>query len=128
MPILDAIELMRASVYAALAARTARPVRWLQAGETDALPLVIFLSQDAGGNADARIGRVDWQGIITVKAAADTPSGAAALLADVAPGMDALVVPTGYAIRATYLRPIILPPDDGVWQSGHSWRVFLTQE
>ena len=43
----------------------------------------------------------------------------------VAPGMGSLTAPSGYAIGARYVRPIVIPPSSGVWQAAHIWRVRL---
>lgn len=123
-PIYDAITRMRFAIAAALQARTARGVYWQEAPSTATRPFVVFQSQDNGGRAERAIGALDWSGLIVVKALADTVGASEALMAQVAPGMEALTA-TGYTIAAAYDHPITIPPDGGVYQSAHQWRVSL---
>lgn len=64
---------------------------------------------------------------ITVKAVADTPAAAAALLATVAPGMLSLAIPAGYSgysgVVSQWLRSPNIPPLDGVWTAAHTYQV-----
>lgn len=124
-PIYSAIQKVRFSIVAALTARTARGVYWLEAPQTATRPLVVVQSQDIGGRSERQIGALDWSGLIVVKAIADSTSAAETLMAAVAPGMEALTTTFGYTISAAYDRPIVLPPDAGIWQSGAQWRVSL---
>lgn len=126
-PIYSAIRLVRFSIVAALSARTTRSVWWLQAPQTAVRPLLTAQSQDAGGRAERQIGALDWSGLIVVKAIADTLGAAEALMASVAPGMDALTTQAGYSITAIYDRPVVIPPDGGVWQAAHQWRVSINR-
>jgi hypothetical protein len=123
-PIYAAISLVRVAVGSALQARTGRSVWWQSAPGSATRPFVVFQSQDNGGRGERQIGALDWSGLIVVKAIADTMSAAEALLAQVAPGMEALST-TGYNISAAYDRPIVLPPDGAIHQSAHQWRVSL---
>ena len=123
-PIYDVITRLRFALVAALTARTTRGVYWLEAPSGAARPFVVVQSQDLGGRAERQIGALDWSGLIVVKALADTLGAAEALMTQVAPGMDALAS-TGYSVVATYDRPIVLPPDAGIWQSAHQWRVSI---
>ena len=123
-PIYDAIHIVRRAVFEALDPLTTAGVYWQQAAQGAALPFVIYQSQDGGGSANKRLSNLGWQGLITVKALAANQSAAETLMLAVSPGMGALSA-TGYSISAEYERPIVLPPQDGVWQCCHQWRVFL---
>jgi hypothetical protein len=123
-PIYDSITRVRFSIAAALTARTVRGVYWQEAPGGAARPFVVFQSQDLGGRAERQIGALDWSGLIVVKAIADTVGAAESLMAQVAPGMEALAS-TGYGITATYDHPVSLPPDGSIHQSAHQWRVSL---
>jgi hypothetical protein len=123
-PLYNAIQVVRFAVIAALDPLVTPPVFWVRATQGVALPYVIAFSQDAGGNAVKTIGRMGWQGLVTVKALAPSLSAAEALLTAVVPGMASLAL-TGYTFVARYERPIAIPPTDDEWQCGHSWRVFI---
>ena len=135
-PIYSAIQLVRFALVAALDPLTTAGVYWLQAPEGATLPYCIIQSQDLGGRAEPHLGALGWSGLITVKALAssqgsangNTQAAAEAIMAAVAPGMDAIVAPTGYDIAVAYSRPIVVPPLSGIWQSGHLWRVILERE
>jgi hypothetical protein len=124
-PIYDSITRVRFSIVAALTARTARAVYWLEAPSNAVRPFLVAQSQDLGGRAERAIGTLDWSGLIVVKAIADTLGAAEQLMVSVAPGMDALATITGYNISALYDHPVVIPPDGGLWQSAHQWRVSL---
>jgi hypothetical protein len=131
-PIIESIRLVRFAIVPALTALSGgRGVYWLEAPEGAALPYVIAQSQDAGGRGEFVIGALAWSGPITVKALArangsgNAQAAAEALMELVAPGMGSLTAPAGYAIGARYVRPVVIPPLDGVWQSAHTWRVRL---
>jgi hypothetical protein len=123
-PILDAIPILRAAVYAALAPLNAA-IYWLQADQGVARPFVVYQSQDLGGSAVKRIGDHGWSGLVTVKAIADTQGAAEALYATVAPGMGSLAH-AGYGIIAEFERPLVIPPLEDIWQSGGVFRVTIT--
>jgi len=132
-PILDSITLVRFVLMAAIDPLTTRGVYWQEASSTAVRPFVVIQSQDAGGISTLRLDSQGWSGLITVKALADSigmPNGnalaaAEALLATVALGMAALVAPAGYDLSVQFVRPLVLPPSDGVWQIGHIWEVQL---
>jgi hypothetical protein len=127
-PIIPALEIVRKSIYTALDALTTSGVYWLQSPESAALPLVIFQSQDLGGDSVKRVGDIAWSGLVTVRALATSQGAAETLMNAIAPGMASLAVPIaypGYTISTEYERPIVIPPADGVWQSSHQWRVTL---
>jgi hypothetical protein len=135
VPIYNAIELVRMAIVPALTARSGgRTVYWLQAGEGAAYPFVVVQSQDDGGAGVPNLGSLGWSGLITVKVLAqangnNNPQAAAeALMATIAPGMDALTAPTLYDLSVIYQRPAIVPPSQGVWQCAHIWRVTLERE
>lgn len=123
-PIYSAIRLVRYAVASALTSRTTRGVYWLEAPGTAARPFVTFQSQDLGGRAERTVGALGWSGLIVVKAIGDTASAAETLMEAVSAGMDALSTP-GYSISAAYDRPLVLPPDGAIHQSGAQWRVSL---
>jgi len=122
-PILDAIRILRTAIYAALSPLNSAAY-WQQADQGVARPFVVFQSQDAGGQAEKRIGDHGWSGLVTVKALADNQSAAESLLATVAPGMASLSY-AGRDIAAEFERPLVVPPLDDVWQAGGIWRVFI---
>lgn len=131
-PIYSSLRLVRFAIRAALLALSSgKEVYWLQAGEGASMPYVVVQSQDAGGQGAFAIGAIAWSGLITVKALAtangsgNAQATAEALMEAVAPGMGSLAAPAGYAIGARYVRPVVIPPLDGVWQSAHTWRVRL---
>lgn len=127
-PIITSITIVRFAIVAALDPLTTSGVYWLEAPETAVRPFVVIQSQDSGGRGEPRLSSLGWSGLITVKALADTLSAAETLMANVAPGMSALVAPTNYDLTAAYVRPMVLPPSEGVWQCGHIWMVKLERE
>lgn len=124
-PIYNSIRLMRFAVAQALAARTTRGVYWLEAPGTAQRPFIVFQSQDAGGRADRKVGDLGWDGLVVVKAKADTIGAAEQLMETVAPGMDGLAAPIGYTISAAYDKPIVISLDGDIHQAAHQWRVSL---
>lgn len=132
-PIIESLRLVRSAIRPALLALSnGAGVYWLQANEGAAYPFVVFQSQDGGGQDEHAVGALNWSGLITVKALAKAGNGttnpqaaAEALMEAVAPGMASLSSPAGYVIGARHVRPIVLPPADGVWQAAHQWRVRL---
>lgn len=127
-PIITAITIVRFAVVGALDPLTTAGVYWLEAPEGAVLPFVVCQSQDQGGRGEARLSSLGWSGLITVKALATTLSAAETLMAAVAPGMGALVAPTNYDMSVSYVRPVVLPPSDGIWQIGHQWLVSVERE
>jgi len=134
--IYDSLPLVRYAVIAALDPLTTRGVYWSEAKATAVRPFVVVQSQDTGGISTPRLGSLGWSGLITVKALADAvgvPNGnalaaAEALFAAVAPGMDSLVAPVAYDLSVRFVRPLALPPQDAVWQTGGIWEVTLERE
>lgn len=124
-PVLAAIRILRTAVFQALGPLTLTGVYWQRADQGVALPFVVYQSQDLGGAAVERIGSLDWQGLVTVKALAGSQSAAETLLAAVAPGMASLSA-AGSSITTRYVRPIVIPPDGDIWQAAHQWRVWIT--
>lgn len=102
---------------------------WRKAVTGAALPCVVQQSQDGGGINDSFLGFGGWFGEWTVKALANDDATAEAWLAAIRAGMDALVLPasfpTGYSIQAIYDRPLVLPPDQLVFQSAAIWIVRI---
>lgn len=130
IPIPNALDVVRVALYAALSplcgAYNSHPkCYWLIAELGAPLPLLVFQSQDGGGQDASFIGLGGWQGEITIRALAASPNAAAAQLAGVPAALEALTNPAGYTIRATFLRPLTLPPKDGVWTSGQIYRIHL---
>lgn len=132
VPIYSAIRLVRFCIVPALAALASpRGVYWLQAPEGTALPFVIVQSQDGGGQGEPSLSALGWSGLITVKTLANANGGgnaaatAEALMEAVAPGMEGLTPPVGYDLSVAYVRPIVVPPFEGVHQVGHVWRIRL---
>lgn len=123
-PILDAIPIVRQAVYEALVPLNTATF-WQQAKQGQALPYVIYQSQDAGGQAEKYIGSHGWSGLVTVKALAVSQKAAEDLYAVVAPGMNNLSS-TGHDIATEFERPLVIPPDvAGVWQACGIWRVTI---
>lgn len=127
-PILTSITLVRFAIVGALDPLTTAGVYWTQAPSSAVRPFVVIQSQDSGGAGEPHLNGLGWSGLITVKALADTLGAAEALLAAVAPGMDAIVAPANYDMAVGYVRPIVIPPLDGIFQCGHIWRVSLERE
>ena len=124
-PIYNALNLVRKAIFEALDPLTTAPIYWQQAAQGQALPLVVYQSQDGGGSAEKHLNAIGWEGLITVKALASNQSAAETLINMVAPGMASLSS-TGYTVCAEYERPVVIPPDAaGVWQAAHQWRVYL---
>jgi hypothetical protein len=104
---------------------------WTQAEQLDAnqqpvvLPYLIVQSQDNGGTAAKTVGELAWSGLVTVRALAAHLAYAEALIGVVAPGMASLRA-AGYSITVAYERPIVLPPQGGVWQAAHQWRIAIS--
>lgn len=136
-PVTAAIPLVRRSIYQALAPLMGAyqdgngnaKAYWMQAEQGIARPFVVFQSQDLGGMADDYIGTAGWEGLIALRALADTQSATETLLGVVLPGMGSLALPsgyTGYSISATWERPLVVPPTvDGIWTSGALYRVSI---
>lgn len=135
----DAITIARLSVEAAL-----KPLVLIQQGGTGAprlywrkaatgapLPCVVHQSQDQGGQNTPFLGIGGWVGEWAVKALANDDATAEAWLAAIRPGMDSLALPaafpTGYSIQAIYDRPLVLPPDQQVFQAAAIWLLHITR-
>lgn len=130
IPIPDAISIVRTALYAALSPLCGTyqglpRCYWLVAAQGAPLPLLVYQSQDGGGQDASLLGQGGWAGLITVKALASSPSAAEALLAGVPAALEGLSAPAGYTIRATFNRPLVLPPKDTVWQAAHIYRIQL---
>jgi hypothetical protein len=128
-PLTEAIEKLRAAVYAALSPLAApHGVYWLQAAQNAALPFIVYQSQDAGGKDVKHLGDYAWEGLVTVKALANSAggqSGAEALLDAVLPGMSSLAA-TGYTFAVEHERPLVIPPDvSGTWTAAHLFRIGI---
>lgn len=130
IPIPDAIAIVRVALYSALsplcASYNGRPkCYWLVAEQGAPLPLMISQSQDNGGQDASFLNGGGWEGLITVKALAASQSAAEALLAGVPAALEGMAHPSGYTIRATFDRPLVLPPKDGVYQDAQIWHITL---
>ncbi len=130
-PLTEAIEKLRLAIYTALSPLASpHGVYWLQADQNAALPFVVYQSQDAGGKAVKHIGDYGWEGLVTIKALANSAtrqSGADALLDAVLPGMQSLAV-AGYSFLVEHERPLVIPPDDnGVWTAASIFRVAINK-
>lgn len=125
-PLTEAIPVLRRAIAAALKPLAApHGVYWLQAQQGAARPFVIFQSQDGGGRDVTYLGDYAWEGLVTIKALADSQSAAETLLDVVLPGMGSLTT-TGYSFFVERVRPLVLSPDvDGVWQSCGIYRVGI---
>lgn len=127
--IADAVTLVRKAIYAAtsplVGAYLGLPKSYWLLGEQGApLPYLVVQSQDQGGRDASMLGLAGWRGQFTVKALADTQSGAEDALAGV-PAAMANLSSTGFTITATLVRPLVLPPKDGVWQAGLIYDIEL---
>lgn len=127
-PILAAEGVLTSAIVAALDSYVgtfnSRPKIYYQLAEQGCpLPYVVFQCQ-------TDIGRMDWIGRtgatvqVTLKALANSPSAARALLATVAPPMIALTL-SGYTITSRYLRSPTVPPVNGVAQALHVYRLRI---
>lgn len=138
-PVYDAIAIARLSVEAALAplvraqhnnSGEAR-LYWFKppAGQPP-LPYVVHQTQDRGGLPAHFLNIGAWAGLWAVKVLANSAALAEEWLAAIDGGMDSLALPsgyTGYSIQADYEQPLVLPPDQDVWQSGAIWRIRITR-
>lgn len=127
-PILDAETILVTAVRNALApfvgTHQGRPKAYYQLGKQNApLPFVVFQFQ-TDISALNRLGAIGASAQITVKAFAESKEAARALLAHVAPGMNALAHPS-HTITARYLRSPIIPSSVAPYQSAHIWRVSI---
>lgn len=133
----DAITIARLSVEAALKPLVLTQqggvgvprLYWRKAVTGATLPAVVHQSQDAGGVNAPFLGFGGWEGDWTVKALANTDELAETWLAAIRTGMDSLALPasfpTGYSIQAIYDRPLVLPPEQQVYQSAAVWIVRI---
>jgi hypothetical protein len=128
-PITNAIAVVRAALYTALAPVAGtylgiKKVYWLQAAQGAPLPFVIFQPQDPGGDASF-LNNNGYEGLWTIRALADSASGAETLLnATVAP-IAAITTAGGYSFTATFEQVIAPPPVDTVFQTGLVYRVRM---
>ena len=135
----DAVTIARLSVEAAL-----RPLvltqqggvgvprlYWRKAVTGSPLPCVVHQSQGGGGQNASCLGFGAWEDEWTIKALANDDATGEAWLAAIRTGMDALTLPaafpTGYSIQAIYDRPLVLPPEQQVFQSAAIWIVRITR-
>lgn len=135
----DAIAIARLSVEAALKPLVltqqggvgAPRLYWRKAVTGAALPCVVHQSQDGGGVNDPFLSVGGWSGEWTVKALANDDATSETWLAAIRGGMDALALPatfpTGYTIQAIYDRPLVLPPDQAVYQAAAVWLIRITR-
>jgi hypothetical protein len=135
----DAITIARLSVEAALKPLVLTQqggvgvprLYWRKAQAGAPLPAVVHQSQGAGGVNASFLGFGGWEDEWTVKALANTDELAESWLAAIRAGMDSLVLPaafpTGYSIQAIYDRPLVLPPDQQVFQSAAIWIIRITR-
>ena len=65
-----------------------------------------------------------WSGLFTIKALAATPAAADTLLATVPAALAGLSVP-GYQVTVLFIRNLILPPADFVYQAGLTYQIEL---
>jgi hypothetical protein len=138
-PIVDAIPIVRRSIYSALAllmsaytavhsdGLTRAKLYWTQAEQEIDPPFVVVQSQDGGGVDAGRIGGAVWSGLITLRAIAPSLLQAEALLNTIQVGMSSLFAPAGYSITAHHDRPLTLPPADGLWTAASIYRVTLAR-
>lgn len=142
-PIRNALPIVRTALYAALSPLVSSyaglPASyWRRA--TDALGLVgaltanpptlagaiVAQSQDAGGQGVIYLDDADWQGLITIRCLAGSLAAAEALLQTI-PEPLLLTAPTGYALRADFVRPLDLPQADGVHTAAAIYRVTVSR-
>jgi hypothetical protein len=127
-PIIEAEEVIITAIRNALVplvgTYNSRPkVYWWRAEQGAALPYIVFQPQ-------APFGRRDWiddvggTALIAVKATANDPRTARALLEAVEPKMGDLSY-AGYAIKAHYVNSPPLPPADDTWQSAGVYRITI---
>jgi len=97
---------------------------WLQAPELAPLPLLVYFPQDGGGRDESFLNGAGWSGLFTIKALAATPAAADTLLATVPAALAGLSVP-GYQVTVLFIRNLILPPADFVYQAGLTYQIEL---
>lgn len=136
IPIPDALTVVRVALLAALAPLCGtyngnRKCYWqIQEPDPDTgtlapLPIIVFQSQDGGGQDASFLGLGGWEGEITIRALALTLADAEAQIASVPAALEALANPVGYTIRATFLRPLALSPKDLVYTAAQIYRIQL---
>lgn len=136
----DAITIARLSVEAALAplvltkqGGTGAPRLYWRKPATGALalgPVVVQQSQDNGGENSSFLGIGAWESEWALRALANNDATAEEWLAAVRGGMHSLALPAGYSnysIQAIYDRPLVLPPDQQVYQSAEVWLLRITR-
>ncbi len=130
IPIPDALTIVRVALYAALSPLCGRynnnpKCYWLIAEEGATFPLMVYQSQDGGGQDASYLGIGGWQGDITIRALASKLSEAENLIAGVPAALESLANPAGYTIKATLVRPLVIPPKDRVWTAAQIYRIQL---
>lgn len=127
-PILDAETILTRAIRDALApaagTHQGRPKVYYQVNTDGApRPLLVFQFQSDISRLDY-VGNVGSTVLATIKAQADDPDSAAALLAAASRGMADLSF-SGHTLTAVYVRSPIIPPIGGVYQSAHIFRITL---
>ena len=136
-PVLDAILIARQSVDDALRPLVAakqndgKAVRlYWQRQSVNLYPCVIHQSQDRGGQDASFLAIGGWSGLWAVQTYAMDQATADDWLAAIRDGMDDLALPsgyTGYSIQADFEQPLVVPPDESIWQAGAIWRIRITR-
>jgi len=126
-PITDAIPRVRTALYAALAPLVGTyegvaRAYWLIAPQGAPLPLLVFQAQDGGGGDASLLGIGGWSGLFTIRALAASQSAAEALLAGVPAALATLS-----GMQATFVRALVVPPEDGVQTAALIYRITLYQ-
>lgn len=127
-PVLDAETILAVAIRDALApyveTHNGRPRCYYQLAEQGApLPYLVYQLQ-ADITPVWRLGLAGASALVTVRALAASAQAARALLRGATPGLADLIYPD-YDITARYVRSPSIPPQNGVYQSAHIWRVSI---
>lgn len=138
-PIYSALQIVRRSLGSALAPLVGTyqggPARYWRAPRQGSIPalkagdlagLLVYQSQDAGGDQVEYIGEAGWSGQWLIRAHATTQDAAEALIATVPAALVALSAPTGYAVTARFLRPREVPTVDEIYGAGHLYELSIS--
>lgn len=139
-PIVNALSIAREALKAALSplvpnfqGAPACYWKWNIAGTVGALQLgelsklLIYQSQDGGGDAALWLGSQGWTGLVTIRCISADLATAEALQAALPAALTTLSAPA-VTIRADHVRPLDLPTVDGVHTVASIYRITIAHE
>lgn len=131
VPLLDALPAVRTAMEGWYGPLVEGRAFWTQAPVAGTKrPLIVFQSQDGGGEPVPFIGAVGWSGLILVRCIADRAAGGLAsaealrrLVAAATPAGATLTVDAAtYAATFTLDRPVAVPPAADAWTAALRYR------